>query len=347
MGEENRMKFSRFKNLFFLLSVVGMVALLGITFGYYGGFERSITFDGGIRLTIQLPPDMGREELLEAAEKAGLPGATARVVDFKRNQFDLEFGPDVQDRIQAEINAYEDSLEPSPSEEAPDGQPPAGVEGQNPEEGPAGKKESRTVAGEIEKLILPVLNIGKENVISKAAISASYGQELFLIAIESMALAIVLIGLYLTFRFDFPFAVGASAALVHDLIFTVGFIGVMRIEPSVPVVAAVLTVLGYSINDTIVIFDRIRANIDDINQAADPSIMDDAINQTLSRTILTSVLTLIAVVALIVGGATSLVDFAYIILFGILIGTYSSIFIASHLVQVYTGWKKRSRKANA
>ncbi|MCB1168626.1 MAG: protein translocase subunit SecF, partial [Leptospiraceae bacterium] len=184
-------------------------------------------------------------------------------------------------------------------------------------------------------------------VISKSAISASYGSELYKTAETSMIAAIVLIGLYLTFRFDFPFAVGASAALVHDLVLTIGFIGVMRIEPSVPVVAAVLTVLGYSINDTIVIFDRIRANIDDINQAAQPAIMDDAITQTLSRTILTSVLTLIAVVALIVGGATSLVDFAYIILFGIIVGTYSSIFVASHLVQVYTAFRKRFKRANA
>ncbi|MCB1137904.1 MAG: protein translocase subunit SecF [Leptospiraceae bacterium] len=325
------MKFSRFRNLFFLLSIVGMVALLGITFGYYNGFERSITFDGGIRLTIQLPKDMGREDLIKASEKAGLPGATARVVDYKRNQYDLEFGPDVRDRIRAEIEDYEKQQEATV--------PPEGEQ--------VKKKETRTVPGEIEKLILPELGLTPENVISKAAISASYGQELFIIAMESLALAIVLIGLYLTFRFDFPFAVGASAALVHDLIFTVGFIGVMRIEPSVPVVAAVLTVLGYSINDTIVIFDRIRANIDDINQAAQPAIMDDAINQTLSRTILTSLLTLIAVVALIVGGATSLVDFAYIILFGILIGTYSSIFVASHLVQVYSGLRRRMKKARA
>ncbi|MCB1169265.1 MAG: protein translocase subunit SecF [Leptospiraceae bacterium] len=325
------MKFSRFKNLFFLLSIVGMVALLGITFGYYNGFERSITFDGGIRLTIQLPKDMGREDLLKASEKAGLPGASARVVDYKRNQYDLEFGPDVRDRIRAEIEAYEKQHEATT--------PPDGEQ--------ATKRETRTVPGEIEKLVLPELGLTPENVISKAAISASYGQELFIIAMESLALAIVLIGLYLTFRFDFPFAVGASAALVHDLIFTVGFIGVMRIEPSVPVVAAVLTVLGYSINDTIVIFDRIRANIDDINQAAQPAIMDDAINQTLSRTILTSLLTLIAVVALIVGGATSLVDFAYIILFGILIGTYSSIFVASHLVQVYSSVRRRMKKARA
>jgi preprotein translocase subunit SecF len=332
------MKFSRFKNLFFVLSIVGIIALMGITFGYYGGFERSITFDGGIRLTIQLPEQMDREDLLQAAEEAGLPGATARVVDFKRNQFDLEFGPDVRDRIRAEIDEYEAGLERE-AEEA------EGRDAGADEE--ATERRDRTVAGEIEKLILPKLGLSSESVISKAAISASYGQELFTVALESLALAIVLIGLYLTFRFDFPFAIGASAALVHDLIFTIGFIGVMRIEPSVPVVAAVLTVLGYSINDTIVIFDRIRANIDDIGQAAQPAIMDDAINQTISRTVLTSVLTLIAVVALIVGGATSLVDFAYIILFGILIGTYSSIFVASHLVQVYTAMRKRMKKANA
>ena len=323
------MKFSRYKNLFFLISILGIIALLGITFGYYGGFERSISFNGGIRLTIQLPKNMGKEDLLKAADKAGLPGASARVVDFKRNQYDLEFGPDVRDRFREEVAKFEAEQERRMAAD------------------PTLKKESRSVPGEIEKLVLPQLGLTEDSVISKSAISASYGSELYKTAETSMIAAIVLIGLYLTFRFDFPFAVGASAALVHDLVLTIGFIGVMRIEPSVPVVAAVLTVLGYSINDTIVIFDRIRANIDDINQAAQPAIMDDAITQTLSRTILTSVLTLIAVVALIVGGATSLVDFAYIILFGIIVGTYSSIFVASHLVQVYTAFRKRFKRANA
>ncbi|MBR30435.1 MAG: protein translocase subunit SecF [Spirochaetaceae bacterium] len=328
------MKFSRFKNLFFVLSLIGIVALFAVTYGHFGGFERSISFNGGVRLTIQLPADMDRDDLLQAAEKAGLPGASARIVDAKRNQYDLEFGPDVRDKIKNQIKEFEKKQDEQAELDAKEGREPA-------------RKETRTVPGEIEKLILPELKIGVESVISKAAISPSYGQELFETALWSLGWAIGLIGVYLTFRFDFPFALGASAALVHDLIFTLGFIGVMRIEPSVPVVAAVLTVLGYSINDTIVIFDRIRANIDDINQAAQPAIMDEAITQTMSRTILTSLLTLIAVVALIVGGATSLVDFAYIILFGILIGTYSSIFIASHLVQVYTGFRKKFRKANA
>ncbi|MEQ8352607.1 MAG: protein translocase subunit SecF [Leptospiraceae bacterium] len=328
------MKFSRFRNLFFVLSLVGAVALFAVTYGHFGGFERSISFNGGVRLTIQLPDNLTRDDLLKAAEKAGLPGASARVVDFKRNQYDLEFGPDVRDRVKAEITAFEKKQEEQAAADEEAGKEPA-------------RRETRTVPGEIEKLILPELGITEKDVISKAAISPSYGQELFETALWSLGWAIGLIGVYLTFRFDFPFALGASAALVHDLIFTLGFIGVMRIEPSVPVVAAVLTVLGYSINDTIVIFDRIRANIDDINQAAQPAIMDEAITQTLSRTILTSLLTLIAVVALIVGGATSLVDFAYIILFGILIGTYSSIFIASHLVQVYTGFRRRLKKGNA
>ena len=97
------MKFSRFKNQFFVLSILGIVALFAITYGHFGGFERSISFDGGVRLTIQLPENMDREDLLRAADKAGLPDASARIVDFKRNQYDLEFGPDVQDRIKAEI----------------------------------------------------------------------------------------------------------------------------------------------------------------------------------------------------------------------------------------------------
>ena len=160
------MKFSRFKNQFFVLSILGIVALFAITYGHFGGFERSISFDGGVRLTIQLPENMDREDLLRAADKAGLPDASARIVDFKRNQYDLEFGPDVQDRIKAEIKDYETKYRQEAEKAALEDQEIAPM-------------ESRTVPGEIEKLILPELGISEEDVISKAAISPSYGQELF------------------------------------------------------------------------------------------------------------------------------------------------------------------------
>ena len=200
----------------------------------------------------------------------------------------------------------------------------------------------RTVAEVIEERLLPRLQINPENVLSRETIAASYGANLTRTALQILIGTIITIGLYLTFRFDFPFAVGASLALVHDLLLTLAFIGVMQIEPSIPVLAAVLTTLGYSINDTIVIFDRIRENVTDRQQATFGATIDLSITQTLSRTVITSLLTLLALLALLLSGADTLRDFAVVIIFGIIVGTYSSIFIASRFVQFYENLRARS-----
>lgn len=315
------MRFSKFKGVFLIISLVIGIGMFFVTFAVFDGFRASITFNGGVRLSIVLPEEMDGSNLEQAAVDAGLENPSVRSSNPRINQFDLEFGPNVRDRIDEEIKAWE--------RENP------GIAGE--------RREERSIPGEIEKLILPALGLGDDVVTSREAISASYGQDLMNTAFWAFFLTVLFIGLYLAFRFDFSFAAGASVALLHDILLTVGFIGVARIEPSIPVVAAVLTVIGYSINDTIVIFDRIRQNIDDRTQAADDFVMDTAISQTLSRTLITSFLTLVAVVALIVGGADTLKDFAYVLVFGILIGTYSSIFVASHFVQFYEQFRARVR----
>lgn len=132
-------------------------------------------------------------------------------------------------------------------------------------------------------------------------------------------------------------------ALTHDLILAVAFIGFFQIKPSVPIIAALLTLLGYSINDTIVVFDRIRENAaGNLNQTFGQTI-NSAINQTLGRTFNTSFATLISIIAIIIGGATELFDFAYVLTFGIIIGTYSSIFIAAPLVDIYDQVIRKAR----
>ena len=173
-----------------------------------------------------------------------------------------------------------------------------------------------------------------------ATIAASDGENLSDTARNLLLGTIVVIGLYLTFRFDFPFALGASLALLHDVLMTIGFIGVFQLEPNIPLVAAVLTIIGYSINDTIVIFDRIRENVQDRQQATLGATVDLAITQTLSRTIITSILTFLSVLALLIGGVESLREFALVLGFGIVIGTYSSIFIASPMVQIYEQFRR-------
>ncbi len=144
------------------------------------------------------------------------------------------------------------------------------------------------------------------------------------------ALAGILV--YVTLRFQWRFAVASVIALVHDVLFTLGFFSLLGLEFSLPVLAAFLAVIGYSLNDTIVVFDRIRENFRKIRKGDRISIMNEAINQTLSRTILTSVTTMVVVLALLLVGGEVIRGFATALFVGILIGTHSSIFVASPAV---------------
>ena len=149
-----------------------------------------------------------------------------------------------------------------------------------------------------------------------------------------LAMLYALIGIlaYVAWRFEWRFALGAVIALVHDVVITVGFFSLLGLEFSLPVLAAVLAVIGYSLNDTIVVFDRIRENFRKMRKGTIVEIMNSAINQTLRRTLLTSLTTLLVVVTLILLGGEIIKGFAVALFIGILVGTYSSIFVASPAV---------------
>tara|TARA_B100001079_G_scaffold16169_1_gene12908 strand:- start:6320 stop:7327 length:1008 start_codon:yes stop_codon:yes gene_type:complete len=149
-----------------------------------------------------------------------------------------------------------------------------------------------------------------------------------------LAMLYALIGIlaYVAWRFEWRFALGAVIALVHDVLVTVGFFSLLGLEFSLPVLAAVLAVIGYSLNDTIVVFDRIRENFRKMRKGTIVDIMNSAINQTLRRTLLTSLTTLLVVVTLILLGGEIIKGFAVALFIGILVGTYSSIFVASPVV---------------
>jgi preprotein translocase SecF subunit len=146
-------------------------------------------------------------------------------------------------------------------------------------------------------------------------------------------------------RFEFKFALGAIIALLHDVFITLGIFSLLDIEISAPIIAAVLTIVGYSLNDTIVVFDRIRENlkVKQKDSSAFLSIVNKSLNETLSRTIITSVTTLIVVTILFFLGGEVLRSFAFALIVGILIGTYSSLFVASPIV-VEWQLKKSSAK---
>lgn len=147
----------------------------------------------------------------------------------------------------------------------------------------------------------------------------------------ALALALTLLGIliYVATRFEIRFSTGAIAALLHDVIITVGVFSIFRLEFDLTVLAAILTVVGYSINDTIVVYDRIRDNFLKLRKKSAEEVMNISINQTLSRTVMTSVATLLSVVVLFFGGGEMVRNFSIALLIGIGIGTYSSIYVAS------------------
>ncbi|PYI90830.1 MAG: protein translocase subunit SecDF [Verrucomicrobia bacterium] len=167
-------------------------------------------------------------------------------------------------------------------------------------------------------------------------VGALVGGELARNSLIALGLGILGILIFVTFRFELSFAVGAIVALLHDVIITVGVFSLLNRELTLTMVGAVLTIAGYSINDTIVVYDRIREGLASSKRGSIEQIMNDSINQTLSRTILTSTVTLIPILCLFFFGGSVLRDFALAIIVGVVVGTYSSIFIASPIVLWWT-----------
>ena len=169
-------------------------------------------------------------------------------------------------------------------------------------------------------------------VLSLGAVSPKVGSELSGKAFWSIISALVLILFYISIRFEFKFAIGAILALVHDIIITLGIFSLTGYEITLSTVAAFLTIVGYSLNDTIVILDRVRENMKSSGTVLFESTINKSINQSLSRTLITSLTTLFVIVVLLIYGGEVIRPFAFTMFVGVIIGTYSSIYIASALL---------------
>jgi len=162
------------------------------------------------------------------------------------------------------------------------------------------------------------------------------GKDLRRRGILSVLLATLAMGIYIAFRFDFWFGVGAGVALFHDVLITIGALSLYNVEIDLTVLAALLTVVGYSVNDTVIVSDRIRENMRANKKTPLAQVINASINQTLSRTILTTGTTLLVLFALFYFGGGVIHGFAFTLIVGLLIGTYSSIFIASPIVEMWS-----------
>lgn len=167
--------------------------------------------------------------------------------------------------------------------------------------------------------------------LGQSTVGPQFGDELIDSGLAALAYVLIGIMIYLSVRFQWKLALGAVAALAHDLIITLGFFSFTQIEFNLTVLAALLAVLGYSVNDTVVVFDRIRENFRLLHTENEINIANKSINQTMARTLITSFTTLLSVVALAIFGGPILFGFAIALIVGIVVGTYSSIFVASAL----------------
>src|ERR1700704_2201464 len=188
----------------------------------------------------------------------------------------------------------------------------------------------------VEAQIMQALPNAGLRVEGSERVGALVGGELAKNSLIALGLGILGILIFVTFRFELSFAVGAIVALLHDVIITVGVFSLLGRELSLTMVGAILTIAGYSINDTIVVYDRIREGLASGRRGTIDQIMNDSINQTLSRTLLTSTVTLIPILCLFFFGGAVLRDFSLAIIIGVVVGTYSSIFIASPIVLWWT-----------
>ncbi len=171
-------------------------------------------------------------------------------------------------------------------------------------------------------------------VMAAALMGAVYLLSIFDVSVPILMTAALIVTLLLFWFLDLKYAMGAIVALIHDVIITVGIFSIFNKEFTLPIIAALLTIIGYSLNDTIIVFDRIRENLRKHHRKPLDFIINRSVNETLSRTILTSVTTLVVVITLFVLGGGIIHDFAFALIVGILIGTYSSIYVASPILLV-------------
>lgn len=186
--------------------------------------------------------------------------------------------------------------------------------------------------------------LGQVKFTNDATVGAKVSGELFRSGITALLVAIALMLVYIWFRFELQFGLGAVVALFHDVILTFGLIAVTRMEFSLTTIAAILTIIGYSMNDTVVVFDRLRENLRKYKKMPLREVIDLSINETLSRTVITGLTAILALGGLAVFGGEALFGFSIIMMFGIALGTYSSIYVAAPVILLW-GVKRGEEEA--
>jgi len=292
------------------LGISGVLMVLALVSFLVQGLNFGIDFRGGTTIRTESAEPIDIAQYREAVGNLGLGDISITEV------FDPTFGPD-QNVAMVRIQAQE-------GQEAVTAEVVAEV-----------KTALRDVVPDIRFL-------------SVESVGPKVSGELIQTAVIAVLLAISAVLVYIWLRFEWQFAVGAVAALVHDVVLTIGVFSELQIQFDLAIIAALLTIVGYSLNDTVVVFDRVRENLRKYKKKPLKEVMNISINETLSRTVMTSVTTLIALISLIVLGGDVIRGFVFAMLWGVIVGTYSSVFVASALLLklgVKRDWSKPDANA--
>ena len=204
--------------------------------------------------------------------------------------------------------------------------------------------KGQNLSGMISSSLTTVYGDGKVDIRRMEMVGPQVGKDLRQKGLLSIFYAMIGILIYISWRFELRFAIGAIIALVHDVLITIGAFSITGREIDLPIIAAFLAIIGYSLNDTIIVYDRIRENYGKHQKKGFSVVVNRSINETLSRTILTSGTTLLVVLALFIFGGGVIHNFAFAMLVGILIGTYSSVFVASPVLIFWDDYRSKGKK---
>lgn len=274
--------------------VTAAVALPGLATLLFRGVNYSIDFTGGTLIELQAhDAAIGDARLRAALEAGGIVGSEIQT-----------FGAPNEWVIRARLGATPDL---------------------------SGEATQRT-ATVVDSALARALGAGTYTIVRTEAVGPKVGGELRQKALTAILLSFLGTLVYLAFRFEWRFGIGAVGATAHDILLTLSFIALLDLEVSLVVVAAILTIVGYSLNDTIVVFDRVRENLRKYRRHHMGEILNLSVNETLPRTVMTGSTTLLATIALLLLGPASIQGFAAVMTFGIVVGTFSSIFIAAPIL---------------
>jgi len=320
------------------------LAMILVTIGsliFHGGPQYGIDFAGGTVIQVRFDQPISINAVKAGLDTAGIENPSVQTFgDRGDNEFLIR-----TDRISESSEGYLSDLQQQLETATGSSANIRRVEMVGPQVG-RDLREKALLAIFYALLFITVYISGRfelkwvlSGVMAAALAGALYVFKLFAVSVPFLIAAAIVVALLLFWFLELKYAMGAIAALIHDVAITVGIFSLFDKEFTLPIIAALLTIIGYSLNDTIIVFDRIRENLRKHHRSPLEFIINRSVNETLSRTILTSGTTLIVLLALFLLGGGIIHDFAFALIVGILVGTYSSIFVASPILLAWQGRK--------